>query len=340
MAKKSRGTSLATYQHGPTSRKRHSDISLLKVGHDFKQVTHARKPIKPIIEPREELKKRYSWIPQDLRRSVDRRLAAQVTIKHAEALGSSHHPLLISVANLIHSHPKEKGHAVHSFVECHQSDNMSTRPHLRPYVAHRPPIFRVKTGCFTCRGRKKKCDEVKPLCSGCKRNKLNCRWPTSAQCTRRPHIPNKRIPQQESTSRAGTPSPDIIFCVDTGQKSPMPPAGNAEDGATDVAMTTIIVGYGLPPDTSSHSNSHDSPSMPLTDFQSTCLPTVLPNMLPPDNDNGEDASNAEAPGGLGEAQAAAALLVPAHASSIPRTVSPFPCQDTHCSRPQRETPIV
>ncbi|KAH6989131.1 fungal-specific transcription factor domain-containing protein [Ilyonectria sp. MPI-CAGE-AT-0026] len=206
---------------------------------------------------------------------------------------------------------------------------MSTKPHLRPYAARRPPLFRVKTGCFTCRGRKKKCDEVKPLCSGCKRNKLNCRWPTTAQGIRRPHIPNKGIPQQESTSRAGTPSADTVFGVDTGQESLMPLTESDEDGATDVAMTmtTIIVSYGLPPDTSSHLNTYDSPSLPLTDFQSTCLPT-LPNMLPPENDNGEDASNSEAPIGLGEIQGAAALLVPTHASSIPKPVSPFPCQDS------------
>ncbi|CVK90496.1 related to C6 transcription factor [Fusarium mangiferae] len=39
------------------------------------------------------------------------------------------------------------------------------------------PIIRSRTGCFTCRKRKKKCDESKPICSGCKRNKLDCVWP-------------------------------------------------------------------------------------------------------------------------------------------------------------------
>ncbi|KAK0763523.1 hypothetical protein N5P37_002900 [Trichoderma harzianum] len=41
----------------------------------------------------------------------------------------------------------------------------------------RQPMLRVRTGCFTCRSRKKKCDETKPACSGCKRNKLVCNWP-------------------------------------------------------------------------------------------------------------------------------------------------------------------
>lgn len=39
------------------------------------------------------------------------------------------------------------------------------------------PIIRSRTGCFTCRRRKKKCNEEKPLCSGCRRNHLECTWP-------------------------------------------------------------------------------------------------------------------------------------------------------------------
>jgi hypothetical protein len=37
---------------------------------------------------------------------------------------------------------------------------------------------RVKTGCMTCRRRKKKCNEAKPACAGCRRNGLSCEWPT------------------------------------------------------------------------------------------------------------------------------------------------------------------
>ncbi|PKY05666.1 hypothetical protein P168DRAFT_326002 [Aspergillus campestris IBT 28561] len=40
------------------------------------------------------------------------------------------------------------------------------------------PIVRVRTGCFTCRRRKKKCDENRPACGGCVRNKLICNWPS------------------------------------------------------------------------------------------------------------------------------------------------------------------
>ncbi|KAI8675572.1 Zn(2)-C6 fungal-type domain-containing protein [Fusarium keratoplasticum] len=76
----------------------------------------------------------------------------------------------------------------------------------RPRPRRRKPILRVKTGCFTCRNRKKKCDETRPVCAGCLRNKVACRWPDS-----HPHSP----PSTEHGSgekaldlRPSAPSPD------------------------------------------------------------------------------------------------------------------------------------
>ena len=42
---------------------------------------------------------------------------------------------------------------------------------------------RTKTGCLTCRRRKKKCDEEKSggRCQACIRNFLNCTWPDEAR---------------------------------------------------------------------------------------------------------------------------------------------------------------
>lgn len=53
--------------------------------------------------------------------------------------------------------------------------------HRRP---HSQRIVRVRTGCWTCRRRKKKCDEARPKCGGCTRNKLSCSWPR--------HVPNRQ----------------------------------------------------------------------------------------------------------------------------------------------------
>jgi Fungal specific transcription factor domain/Fungal Zn(2)-Cys(6) binuclear cluster domain len=48
---------------------------------------------------------------------------------------------------------------------------------------NRAPISRVRTGCLTCRARKKKCDERKPRCHGCERNYVTCRWPPHVQAS-------------------------------------------------------------------------------------------------------------------------------------------------------------
>lgn len=55
------------------------------------------------------------------------------------------------------------------------------RPKKTAYRAvTRLPKTRTKTGCFTCRKRKKKCDEKGPVCLGCSRNFLKCVWPSYA----------------------------------------------------------------------------------------------------------------------------------------------------------------
>ncbi|KAJ5279555.1 hypothetical protein N7478_004927 [Penicillium angulare] len=41
----------------------------------------------------------------------------------------------------------------------------------------RPRRERSRNGCLCCRRRRKKCDEQKPVCVGCQRNKISCIWP-------------------------------------------------------------------------------------------------------------------------------------------------------------------
>ncbi|GME77565.1 unnamed protein product [Ambrosiozyma monospora] len=38
------------------------------------------------------------------------------------------------------------------------------------------PSRRSRKGCLTCRARKRKCCETKPICSECRRLKIKCRW--------------------------------------------------------------------------------------------------------------------------------------------------------------------
>lgn len=49
-------------------------------------------------------------------------------------------------------------------------------------AAARPPkpkFTRSRTGCLTCRARRKRCGEQKPVCDGCVRNCLLCAWPAA-----------------------------------------------------------------------------------------------------------------------------------------------------------------
>lgn len=52
--------------------------------------------------------------------------------------------------------------------------SMAPKPGIK--VGRARQLVRSKTGCLTCRRRKKKCDEVHPICQGCQRNQLECTW--------------------------------------------------------------------------------------------------------------------------------------------------------------------
>ncbi|KAH0847646.1 hypothetical protein AYO21_02924 [Fonsecaea monophora] len=65
----------------------------------------------------------------------------------------------------------------------------------------RPAHLRTKTGCLTCRQRKKKCDEHRGVCHNCARRKTDCVWPAKLNSQ-----PNKQSPsevQSDAPSNTG-----------------------------------------------------------------------------------------------------------------------------------------
>ncbi|EXJ73733.1 uncharacterized protein A1O5_03495 [Cladophialophora psammophila CBS 110553] len=71
--------------------------------------------------------------------------------------------------------------------------------------ARPPPRLRTKTGCYTCRARRKKCDEARPICGACRRLEIQCTYgeftsPTTA--SRTPPIPS---PSARSSTMAEHP---------------------------------------------------------------------------------------------------------------------------------------
>ncbi|KAF3401928.1 hypothetical protein F1880_009794 [Penicillium rolfsii] len=68
-------------------------------------------------------------------------------------------------------------------------------------------IVRVRTGCWSCRRRKKKCDELRPICSGCRRNDLCCEWPSTVPGRRNSGPENDMSgysPRDRQSSNAGS----------------------------------------------------------------------------------------------------------------------------------------
>lgn len=75
----------------------------------------------------------------------------------------------------------------------------ATKAHVR-----RPRLGRTRTGCLTCRHRRKKCDERRPVCVGCTRNKLTCSWPTR---------PAQASTPSEAAAKRPLPHRDPADCI-------------------------------------------------------------------------------------------------------------------------------
>ena len=50
----------------------------------------------------------------------------------------------------------------------------------RIYSVLRPRKSRTRSGCLACRKRRKKCDELAPVCESCDRLDLKCSWPVGS----------------------------------------------------------------------------------------------------------------------------------------------------------------
>ncbi|KAK5111695.1 hypothetical protein LTR62_004801 [Meristemomyces frigidus] len=53
------------------------------------------------------------------------------------------------------------------------------QPASSEHVKHR----RTRSGCYTCRQRRVKCDETRPICDRCRKGKRECAWPGSSSPT-------------------------------------------------------------------------------------------------------------------------------------------------------------
>lgn len=64
---------------------------------------------------------------------------------------------------------------------------------------------------MTCRSRKKKCDQIKPRCAGCRRNELICNWPPGVS-----NDPDEQ-PQDQLSVKVSSPLPSpLSIVIDVG----------------------------------------------------------------------------------------------------------------------------
>ncbi|KAE8349573.1 fungal-specific transcription factor domain-containing protein [Aspergillus coremiiformis] len=155
------------------------------------------------------------------------------------------------------------------------------------------PIVRVRTGCYTCRRRKKKCDEVRPSCGGCVRNKLNCEWPakTLPASSTRPNGSNTicdqvvqgqpvspstiQTPRRSSGSLSApvgsTASPPALFSTFDVEDRFSPP--------TDERALLVPMGYSHATPRSSTSGSDSPTSVTIGNFMPRSL-SMLPGYSP------------------------------------------------------------
>ncbi|ODA77347.1 hypothetical protein RJ55_06975 [Drechmeria coniospora] len=92
------------------------------------------------------------------------------------------------------------------------------------------PIIRSRTGCFTCRRRKKKCSEEKPICSGCRRNKLDCRWPAETSPTSQ-HLRTK--PWSSADTKLSSDRSSSIAPPTSSESQPPPPPPQVDHSHPD-----------------------------------------------------------------------------------------------------------
>ncbi|KAJ5640063.1 uncharacterized protein N7484_007925 [Penicillium longicatenatum] len=97
-------------------------------------------------------------------------------------------------------------------------------------------IVRVRTGCWSCRRRKKKCDEIRPICGGCMRNDLGCQWPTT--------VPGKKSDPAGRVSRISEERSSPLGAIEEfkSTSSPSPASPRRQSSVSSSGGFSAILG--------------------------------------------------------------------------------------------------
>ncbi|KAJ5594638.1 uncharacterized protein N7459_000846 [Penicillium hispanicum] len=105
-------------------------------------------------------------------------------------------------------------------------------------------IVRVRTGCWTCRRRKKKCDETRPICGGCKRNDLGCSWPSTIP-GRRHSGPESEMPDLLANNRHSSESHIQATEVSETVHLALGPVSRRQSSVSSIGGQPVIADDGL-----------------------------------------------------------------------------------------------
>ncbi|KAF7306103.1 Zn(2)-C6 fungal-type domain-containing protein [Mycena chlorophos] len=129
-----------------------------------------------------------------------------------------HHSDYYSSPPLPQSHGHGHHHSPHSPVAPSPRQETTTRK--------RPKYTRSKTGCLTCRVKKIKCDEAKPVCMRCAHGQRDCNWPDGAPARKR-SVSSKDSPGADSSSNGPSTAPSTASPGISESSSPTSTRGHS-----------------------------------------------------------------------------------------------------------------
>jgi len=121
-----------------------------------------------------------------------------------------------------------------------ESSNQDHQP-----ATEKPPAgdVRSRTGCLTCKKRRKKCDEVHPVCGGCQQRQLKCEYPTGVRWVSTKTLvaaPGKRKRPEEDQINESTKSRKIEHQTSDSGENEQLSRGNRKFTTRELPFLGII----------------------------------------------------------------------------------------------------
>lgn len=119
------------------------------------------------------------------------------------------------------------------------NDGHMSSPSVPPSPAVRRR--RVRSGCLTCRGRRRKCDEAKPTCNACLARNLSCSYETRLKFVHTVQSSTRRSTRATNLQSSATSAPALATAA----------PGNLEDETTNFRSPSPAVFRNTPADVGS-----------------------------------------------------------------------------------------